>query len=54
MKILRLIAEAELTEKEAKRLVKHRNLAWDINTPIASIVGKDIKFKSAELINKEH
>ena len=44
MKILRMIAEVKFTEEEAKKLLKHGKLIWDINTPIATVGGKDIKF----------
>lgn len=49
MKILRLIAEAVLTEKEAKLLIKNGKIVWDVETPVAMICDKPIKFKSATL-----
>jgi len=53
MKILRLIAEVELTEREAAILVKDRRIVWDLDTPIASVCDKFVKFKSAVLVDKE-
>lgn len=52
MKILRLIAEVRFTEKEAKGLLKTRELVWDTSTPIATVGGKDIKFVSASLVDE--
>ena len=52
MKILRLIAEVELNEKEAKYLTKTGKIVWDLETPIASICDKPVKFKSATLVDK--
>ena len=52
MKILRLIAEVKLTDRESMCLVKYRKLVWDLDTPIASVCDKPVKFVSAELMEE--
>lgn len=50
MKKLIISAEVELTEKEAKKLLKTGTLGWDVERPIATVFDKDIKFKSARIV----
>lgn len=50
MKKLRIIAECKLTEKEAKKILERSAIVWDVNDPIATVMGKDIKFVSASIV----
>lgn len=52
MKKLRIIAECKLTEKEAKKILKRRAIVWDVDKPIASVMGKDIKFVSVSIVEE--
>lgn len=53
MKTLVIIAEVLLQEDEAEQILKTGKLGWDIRTPIAQICGKDIKFKSAAIVDRQ-
>jgi hypothetical protein len=50
MKTLRIIAEATLTEKEANHIIKTGKIFWDVDVPVAKILGKDIKFVRASIV----
>jgi hypothetical protein len=49
MKKIIFEAVAEITEKDFKKINKTREIAWDTNTPIATICNKPIKIVSARL-----
>lgn len=52
MKVLRFIAEVRLTEKEADKILTHGKIVWDVDTPIASVCGKPVKFVNAFLVDQ--
>lgn len=57
MKKLMIIAEAPLTENQARNILEHGKLVWDKHTPIAKLnfrgVGSyiELKFKSASIVD---